>query len=258
MIAKEWRDARWRLLVAAVPVVLAAFFLVAPYEDVVRMVQGTPDEDPVKIALRDISDLYYFGGLFALLPLSALLGVTSISGEVGNGAIFLLLSRPVSRTRLLLTKYAIGAGVLLAAAVLGKALLLAVAAARRYPLGQMRVTEAVLSVLVLWLGVLFVLGTALLASVVFQSITASIVACALTLFCVFALPVFVAGFYPSGYAYQLSLRLELYTYWMPTYYYYPEALHSLGGFAPINFFVCLIAAAAPFLAALWLFDRRAY
>ncbi len=227
MIAKEWRDARWRFLVAAVPVVLVVFFLVTPYEDVVRMVEGIPGEDPVDIALRDISDLYYFGGLFVLLPLAALLGVTSISGEVGNDAIFLLLSRPASRTRLLLTKYAISAGVLLVAAVLGKVLVLAVAAARGYPIGQMQSTEAVLSVLVLWLGVLFVLGTALLVSVLFRSITASIVACALTLFLVFALPVVVTAFYPAGYASELALRLELYTYWMPAYYYYPDDFYSI-------------------------------
>ena len=258
MIAKEWRDARWKLAVGAVPVALAAFFLVTPYEEVVRMVQGIPGEDPARIALRDLNDLYYLGGLFALLPLAALLGATSISGEVGNGAIFLLLSRPVSRTRLLLTKYAIGAGVLLSAAVLGKVLLLAVAAARGYPLGQMRVTEAVLSVVVLWLGVLFVLGTALLVSVAFQSITVSVVACALALFCVFVVPVFAARLYPSGYAAELSLRVELFTYWVPAYYYYPDASNSIGGFTPINFVVCLTAAAVPLFAALWVFDRRAY
>lgn len=258
MIAKEWQDARWRLLVAAVPVVLAAFFLLAPYEDVVRMVQGIPGEDPVRIALRDINDLYYFGGLFVLLPLAALLGVASISGEVSNGAIFLLLSRPVSRTRLLLTKYAISAGVLLVAAVLGKVLLLTVAALRGYPLGQMRITETMLSVLVLWLGVLFVLGTALLVSVIFQSITASIVACALTLFFVFALPVVAAGIYPMGYASTLSLRLELYTYWMPAYYYYSNDSYGVGGFTLTNFLVCLIAAVIPLLTALWLFQRKAF
>lgn len=187
-----------------------------------------------------------------------MLGVASISGEVGNGAIFLLLSKPVSRTRLLLTKYAMGAGVLFVAALLGKVLLLVVAAVRRYPLGQMRVTEAVFSVLVLWLGVLFVLGTALLVSVVFRSITVSVVACTLTLFCVFALPIFVAEFYPSGYAYELSLRLELYTYWMPAYYYYPGALPSIGGFTFANFLICLIAAGVPLLVALLLFRRKAY
>lgn len=257
MIAKEWRDARWRFLVAAAPVVLLVF-LITPYEDVVRMVKGMPGEDPVTIALRDISDLYYFGGLFVLRPLAALLGVASISGEVSNGAIFLLLSRPVSRTRLLLSKYAIGAGVLLVAAVLGKVLLLAVAAARGYPLGQMRITETILSVLVLWVGVLFVLGTALLVSIIFRTITASIVACALTLFLVFALPVVVAAFYPMNYASELALRLELYTYWMPTYYYYSDNFYGVGGFALTNFVVCLIAAVLPLLIALWLFGRKAF
>jgi ABC-2 type transport system permease protein len=257
MVAKEWRDARWKFLVAAVPVVLLVF-LITPYEDVVRMVKGMPGEDPVTIALLDISDLYYLGGLFVLLPLAALLGVASISGEVSNGAIFLLLSRPVSRTRLLLSKYAIGAGVLLVAAVLGKVLLLAVAAARGYPLGQMRITETMLSVLVLWLGVLFVLGTALLVSIIFRTITASIVACALTLFLVFALPVVVASFYPMGYASELTLRLELYTYWMPTHYYYSDDFYGVGGFALTNFVVCLIAAVLPLLAALWLFGRKAF
>jgi hypothetical protein len=227
LIAKEWRDARWRFLVAAVPVVLLVF-LIAPYEDVVRMVKGMPGEDPVTIALRDISDLYYFGGLFVLLPLAALLGVASISGEVSNGAIFLLLSRPVSRTRLLLSKW------------------------------QMRITETILSLLVPWLGVLFVLGTALLVSIIFQTITASIVACALTLFLIFALPVVVAAFYPMNYASQLALRLELYTYWMPTYSYYSDDFYGVGGVALTNFVVCLIAALLPLLVALWLFGRKAF
>lgn len=258
MFAKEWRDARWKFFVATVPVVLVVFFVVTPYEDVVRMVESIPGENPVYVALRDISDLYYLGGLFVLLPLAALLGVTSISGEVDNAAIFLLLSRPASRTRLLLTKYAVGAGVLLVAAVLGKVLLLAVAAARGYPIGQMRSAEALLSVLVLWSGVLFVLGTALLVSVVFRSVAVSIVACALTLFLVFALPIVVAGSYPASFLNEWALRLELYTYWMPAYYYYPDEFYSIAGFAPTNFLVCLVAAVVPLLSALWLFNRRAY
>lgn len=258
MIAKEWRDARWKFLVAAVPVVLLVFFLVTPYEDTVRMVRDIPGEDPVDVALRDISDLYYFGGLFILLPLAALLGVASVSGEVSTGSILLLLSRPVSRTRLLLTKYAVGAGVLLVAAVLGKVLLLTVAAVRGYPIWEMRVLETVLSVIVLWCGVLFVLGTALLVSTIFRTITASIVACAVTLFLVFAFPLIVAGSYPAGYLWELSVRLELYTYWMPTNYYHSDDFYGIGGFAPINFVVCLTAAAVPLLAALWLFNRKAY
>jgi ABC-type transport system involved in multi-copper enzyme maturation permease subunit len=157
-----------------------------------------------------------------------------------------------------LTKYAISTGVLLVAAVLGKVLLLTVAAVRDHPLGEIRVLEAVLSVLVLWLGVHFVLGTALLVSTIFRSITASILACALTLYFVFALPVIVAASYPMGYLWDLSLRLGLYTYWMPTYYYYSDYVYGIGGFALTNSLVCLISAAVPLLAALWLFNRKAY
>lgn len=258
MVAKEWRDARWKLLVATVPVALLAFSIVTPHEDIVRMVQGIPGEDPASNALRDLSDLYYFGGLSVLLPLAALLRVASISGEVGSSTVFLLLSRPVSRTRLLLTKYVVSAGVLLVAAAGGKVLLLAVATVRGYPLGEIRILETVLSVLVLWLGVLFVLGTALLVSTVFRSILASIGACALVLFLVFALPIIIAYSYPAGYLWSLSIRLELYTYWVPTYSYYSNDFYGIGGFALTNFAVCLTAAALPLLAALWLFNRTAY
>jgi hypothetical protein len=52
--------------------------------------------------------------------------------------------------------------------------------------------------------------------------------------------------------------LTLLTYWMPTRYYYFDPFHGSGGFAIINFVVCLIAAALPLLAALWLFNRKAY
>jgi ABC-type transport system involved in multi-copper enzyme maturation permease subunit len=271
MIAKEWQDARWKFLIAAGLVVLLVFLL-SPYEEFVKEASRMPAEDPVENALRDLSDLYYLGGFFVLLPLAALLGVTSISGEVSNGTILLLLSRPVSRTRLLLTKYVVGAGTLLVAAVLGKALLVGVAAIRRYPLGQMRVLEAVLSVFVLWLGVLSVLGLALLVSVVFRGVVTSISACVLSLLLVFALPWYIVALvarllgYPTNFSYGLPDRVALLTYWMPSYYYSYSGVRlredyaavGIAGFTTTNILVCLIAAAVPLLAALWLFGRKSY
>lgn len=124
MIAKEWRDARWKFLIATVPVVLLVLLL-SPYGEFVEEARRIPGEDPVENALRDLNDLYYLGGFFVLLPLAAFLGVASISGEVSSGTVLLLLSRPMSRTRLLLTKYAVCAGTLLVAAVLGKSLIAA-------------------------------------------------------------------------------------------------------------------------------------
>ncbi len=266
MVAKEWRDARWKLLVAAVPVVLL-IFLLSPYEEFVEEASRMPAEDPVESALRDLSDLYYMGGFFVLLPLAALLGAASISGEVSNGTILLLLSRPVGRTRLLLTKYVVCAGTLLLAAVMGKALLIGAAAVREYPLGELRILEAVISVLVLWLGVLSVLGIALVVSILCRSVTTSVVACASSLLFVFALPWYVVDLTirlqndPMSLPYVLPERVALLTYWMPAYYYYGDLRSTsvgIGGFTTTNFLVCLIAAALPLLAALWLFRRKAY
>lgn len=259
MVAKEWQDARWKFLVAAVPVVLLVL-LVSPYEEVVKMVRDIPNEDPVKVALRDINDLYYFGGFVILIPLAALLGVASISAEVSKGTILLLLSRPVSRTRLLLTKYVTGAATLLVAAISGKVLLVGVAAVRGYPIGQIRIPEASLSVLVLWLGLLSVLGTALLVSTIFRSVLASVVACVATLFLVFVFPALATELYlpVNHFDYDLTTRLTLVTYWMPTNYYYGNYFYGIGGFSFANFAVCLIAAALPLLAALWIFNRKAY
>lgn len=261
MIAKEWRDARWKFLVAAVPVVLLVFLL-SPYEEFVREAMRYDNENPVENALRDLSDLYYLGGFFVLMPLAALLGVASFSSEVSNGTILLVLSRSVSRIRVLLIKYAIGAITLLVAAVLGKMLLVAVAATRGYPVGQLRVLEAVLSVFVLWLGVLSVLGIAVLTSLIFRSVTASVLACTVALFSVFGLPWFVAELFLVAVAYDMSTQVALLTYWMPTYYYgdirIGDASIGLEGFTATNFVVCSIAAVIPLLAALWLFNRKAY
>jgi ABC-type transport system involved in multi-copper enzyme maturation permease subunit len=100
MIAKEWHDARWKFLVAAVPVVLLVSLL-PPYQELVaESTKYAPNANPARDTLRVLSDFYYLGGFLVLLPLAALLGVASISGEVSNGSIFLLLSRPISRTRL--------------------------------------------------------------------------------------------------------------------------------------------------------------
>jgi len=65
MIAKEWRDARWKLLVAAIPVMLL-IFLISPYQEFVEVARRIPGEDPVDNALRDLSDLYYLIGSLLL------------------------------------------------------------------------------------------------------------------------------------------------------------------------------------------------
>ena len=42
------------------------------------------------------------------------------------------------------------------------------------------------------------------------------------------------------------------------YYWSSKALYLGDSFAPANFAVCLVSAALPLLAALWLFRRKGY
>ncbi len=58
-------------------------------------------EDMARFELRDIAT---FRNLFVIAPLAGLFGIGLIAGEVGRGSVFLLLSRPISRTRILATK----------------------------------------------------------------------------------------------------------------------------------------------------------
>lgn len=188
MIAKEWRDARWKLAIALLFTLLLIPSL-APYGEIVRMAQNVTTElpdgtqipeserlstDPAKYAVQDMESLYTVGSVAVLLPLAALLGVGLVSGEVGNGTILLLLSKPVGRTRALLTRYIVCANVLLAAAIFGTLLLTVGAVARGYPLEQFSPVGAALSTVLMWLGMLFVLGVALLASVLFRNLVVSV------------------------------------------------------------------------------------
>ena len=282
MIAKECREARWKLAVAMVFALLLIPSM-TPYEEIVRLAQNVTTElpdgtripesqrlstDPAEYAVQDMASLYGVGGVAIVLPLAALLGVGLVSGEVGSGTILLLLSRPVGRTRALLTKYAVCAGTLLIAAIFGASLLAAGAAARGYPFEQFSLAGVALSALLLWLGALFVLGVALLASVIFRNLVASVAATVLTLYVVliaapqFLLSIFYEyqfrytdvrpGMERPGAAETFIQNLDLVQYWTS------EGMFLGEGFAATSFLVCFAAAGAPLLVALWLFHRKAY
>ena len=282
MIAKECRDAQWKLAVAMVFALLLVPSL-TPYEGIVRLSQNVTTElpngtripesqrlstDPAEYAMQDMASLYGVGGVVILLPLAALLGVGLVSGEVGTGTILLLLSKPVGRTRALLTKYAVCAGTLLVAAIFGASLLAAGAAARGYPFEQFSFPGMALSVLLLWSGTLFVLGVALLASVVFRNLVVSVAVTVLALYGVlsaapqFLLSIFYEyqfrytdvrpGMEIPGAAETFIRNLDLVQYWTS------ERMFIGEGFAATSFLVCFAAAGAPLLVALWLFCRKAY
>lgn len=247
MIAKEWRDARWKLAVATVGVVPALLIVAAylpPYKTAWRVVERFGD----RTALEQILNVYE-GGAIALAFLAVLLGAAAVSEEVRRGTIFLLLSRPVNRSRLLLTKYAISAGALLSAAVAGHVALILAAIARGYPPGLWSVRGVVLSTVLLWIWSLSVLGLAFLFSVAFGNTPVSLMITAVvTYLSVYALPHLLGVLVRYGTTEGMT----------PLYWWTNATLYAGEGLAPFNFLVCIAVAASLLLAPLWLFRRKAY
>lgn len=305
MIAKEWRDARWKFLISALALLCFVLFAPRSYDTIVAQtewevehieqdlttpgVAGAPDEMspppnydeqqreelkeiqsfeyPVKMAAWEMVDVHYSGNLLILMPLAGLLGVALISGEVGRGSIFLLLSKPVSRTRTLLTKYSVCVAVLFLVAALGVLGTLVAAYANDYPQSAFRVTEVLTSSALFWLGSLFVLGTTLLFSVIFGDIIKSVVATVVFAYLVYSGPDLLLGLSqfwsfvlgdPANdpktmdERYRFFQRFDLLNYWTATDPFTGEWV------ATRNLIVCLIAAVVPLLLALWLFRRKAY
>ena len=263
MVAKELRDAWWKFAAAAVLVLLAVLTspVPTPYEEIVKAYDSSVG--PLEIAVQEMFALYTAGGFFVLVPLAALLGGTLVSSEVSRNTVCLLLSKPVSRRRLLLSKYAVCASILLVAAISGGFLLVVVGAANGYPLDFLDMAGLGLSAGLMWLGSLFVLGVGLLFSILLRSVLGSIVATGLAVYAVYALPLAITEFlfYARGYftdlnsvglSYEPALRLTLFNYWSNESLFVGESLMLF------YFVVCVVAAALPLLAALWAFNRKAY
>ena len=100
----------------------------------------------------------------------------------------------------------------------------------------------------MWLGGLFVFGVALLASVVFGDVIRSTAVALVVGFLTFRIPV---GRGDDGLN-PLPQTLVLPDFWHDPTLYAGEKL------VPASFLICLFAAAVPLLAALWLFNRKAY
>ncbi len=247
MLAKEWRDSQWKLIIAAVgavPAVLIVATYLPPYETTGRVMERFTDE----AALGQILNVYGGGGV-ALALLAILLGAAAVAEEVGRGTIFLLLSKSVSRGRVLLTKYVISAGILLSAAVLGHVVLIVAAVARGYPPGLLSAYGVVLSTVLMWLGSLSILGLAVTFSVLCRNALVSAVAAFVTSYLIFyVLPGYAELFVPYD-------TLEMVA---PLYSWTSFELYAGEGLALLNFLACVTAAAVLLLAPLWLFGRKAY
>ncbi|GHO97642.1 hypothetical protein KSF_076900 [Reticulibacter mediterranei] len=250
MKTKEVLEARWKVSIFALLAFLVASVNSAFYQidgDTIPLRNDVPPPlqnlipEHLASTFNAFAWLQWFAtnGPFLLALLATLLGGGLIANEVSKGTIFFLLSKPVSRERILLTKYGVSAALLLVVSVIGGIGLAIAGTALRQP---QNVLHLLIATILLWLAALFPLGLALFFSVVlsdgFRAMTFSLlVTLAFALF-----PVIL----PNGW------NWSLWHYWGNLNAYLN------GGFPLKEYLVCLVTAAIPLLAALIAFRRKAY
>lgn len=250
MFAKEVIEARWKLVAGILLAVAVALIVPASYE-FSRTILGslntsilppgiTNKIDEAMASYNSFTWYQWFArfGSEIVVLFGALLGGSLVAGEVGKGTIFFLLSKPLSRRRILLTKYAIAGGMLLAIIVVGTFVMYMTTLAGDHPqpLGGM-----LLSMLLLWLGGLSMVGLALLLSVMTSDVLRA-VALTILIGTLIGLP----GYFPQAQGWSLP------GYWasLPAY--------TGTTFPAAEFSLVIVFAALPLAAALALFNKRAY
>jgi ABC-type transport system involved in multi-copper enzyme maturation permease subunit len=261
MIAKEARANRWAVVVGLL--ILALRLQSAATTDLkaqsLATLVGNFDSDFSVAAAGHITagSAFVWATFFNDLTLYLLVGIGGaifgaglIASETSSGSIFVLLSRPFSRTRIFLTKYGVAAALSLLLCVLFGVVSLGVGAWQGVaapPLGGW-----VLSVMLLWLGVLFVIGLAMLYSVLVPSALAAGVLTFFSVYIVDIAPTFHSGTVPHLQYFLGGPPWELDTYW--------SALGIYAGIdSPVkSLLVAGTAALIPLAVALVLFVRKAF
>jgi ABC-type transport system involved in multi-copper enzyme maturation permease subunit len=178
-------------------------------------------------------------GPFILGLFAAILGGGLIANEVSKGTIFFLLSKPVSRERILLIKYGVSAGLLLAVSAMSSIALAIMSIVLGYPQDLLHL---LIATVLLWLAALFPLGLALFFSIVSPDSLRPVVFSLLITITLVLLPAIL----PNG------LNWSLWHYWNNLDAY------LTGSFPLKEYLVCLVTALVPLLAALIVFRRKAY
>jgi ABC-2 type transport system permease protein len=278
MIAKEMRNMWWMIAVGMLiflPVLISGptpyaqlveiaktenGFLNLPVPSIFERDTGVP-EDPVLFAAEEMALFFGAVGKTFLMPLAAVLGIGLISAEAGRNTIFFLLSKPVGRDRVVLTKWATGAVALLMIVAFFGTAFIASAAAKGYPLQILSIEGVALSILLLWLGSLSIFGLALAVSVLLRNVVWSAIVLLSLFVMTWVLSNFLYGFWMNYFLddrESLRLGAGIVQKAIIPYYWSSKDLYLGDSFALVNFAVCLFVAALALLAALWAFRRRAY
>src|SRR3712207_86365 len=163
MVAKEWRDAQWKFAAATILVLVLSTNL-TPYSEIAAMADETRNSIMMEMERRDAREgqeppLPPPSGYDAeQMALNEMWGFYNVGGVVMLGSL---------------------------AFVLGGVLMLSVAALRGYPMGEVSYAGVLLLALMMWLVSAFVLGVALLVSVLLRGTIPSLVVTALVLLAIF-------------------------------------------------------------------------
>jgi ABC-2 type transport system permease protein len=248
MKTKELLEARWKIITFALLALLGTAGNIAIY----TFTPKTPANSDLPSTLQHLIpeqlvntfDAFVWEHWFAtngpliLVLFAAILGGGLIASEVSKGTIFFLLSKPVSRERILLTKYGVSAGLLLAVSVLGSLTILSMGVALGHPVAPLPLLAATG---LLWLVTLFPLGLSLFFSLVSPDSLRPVIFSLLTTLA-FMLPAFL----PNGQEWNLL------------HYWSNQSAYLAGSFPLKEYLVCLVTAAVPLLVALVVFRRKAY
>lgn len=250
MKTKELLEARWKVGIFALFAFVVAGVNTSFYRDawndaidhraLPALLQNLmPEHLPNTFATFSWLEWFAVNGPFLLAFLAALLGGGLIANEVSRGTIFFLLSKPISRERILLTKYGVSAVLLLAVSIIGSLTLTVMGIIQGQTLDLLRL---LIATVLIWLAGLFPLGLALFFSVILSD---SFRAVAFALLITFAF-VLLPATLPNGWDWSL------WRYWGSL------SAYLNGGFPLKEYLVCLITAAIPLLAAIITFQRKAY
>lgn len=249
MKTKELLEARWKVITFALLALLGVAGNIAsyPFYKIIVTTNNVPSllQNLLPELLANSFNTFVWShwfatnGPFILVIFAAILGGGLIANEVSKGTIFFLLSKPVSRERILLTKYGVSSGLLLAVSVMGSIVIAIAGIILGHP-------QDLLPLLVatglLWLAVLFPLGLSLFFSIVLSdSIRPVIFSLLIT-----AVLVLLPASLPNG------LDWSLWRYWSSLDAY------LVGSFPLKEYLVCLVVALMPLFAALVVFRRKAY